>query len=239
MDLLNQANVKNITQYNNMLTEDNSKIPDVLIVIDDLTNLNGLEEINNEIEDISLNGWNVNVYMIVSANHPSARVISTISKSNFPSRLSFKVTNAQASQIIINDSGAEKLTGLGNALYVSRMIGKPIKVVVPFITDDDIKNIVNKWIEQGKTYYSSDYTEEISSKKMDNEDSYEDPLYDEIVEFVVSTGKASASLLQRRFKLGYNRAARCIDLLEERGIVGPSKGDKPRDVLVKFESDGE
>ena len=101
------------------------------------------------------------------------------------------------------------------------------------------KNIVNKWIEQGKTYYPSDYTEEISSKKMDNEDSYEDPLYDEIVEFVVSTGKASASLLQRRFKLGYNRAARCIDLLEERGIVGPSKGDKPRDVLVKFESDGE
>lgn len=239
MDLLNQANVKNITQYNNMLTEDNSKIPDVLIVIDDLTNLNGLEEINNEIEDISLNGWNVNVYMIVSANHPSARVISTISKSNFPSRLSFKVTNAQASKIIINDSGAEKLTGLGNALYVSRMIGKPIKVVVPFITDDDIKNIVNKWIEQGKTYYPSDYTEEISSKKMDNEDSYEEPLYDEIVEFVVSTGKASASLLQRRFKLGYNRAARCIDLLEERGIVGPSKGDKPRDVLVKFESDGE
>lgn len=239
MDLLNQANVKNITQYNNMLTEDNSKIPDVLIVIDDLTNLNGLEEINNEIEDISLNGWNVNVYMIVSANHPSARVISTISKSNFPSRLSFKVTNAQASQIIINDSGAEKLTGLGNALYVSRMIGKPIKVVVPFITDDDIKNIVNKWIEQEKTYYLSDYTEEISSKKMDNEDSYEEPLYDEIVEFVVSTGKASASLLQRRFRLGYNRAARCIDLLEERGIVGPSKGDKPRDVLVKFESDGE
>lgn len=120
-----------------------------------------------------------------------------------------------------------------------RMIGKPIKVVVPFITDEDIKNIVNKWIEQGKTYYSSEYTEEVSSKKTDNDDSYDDPLYNEIVEFVVSTGKASASLLQRRFKLGYNRAARCIDLLEERGIVGPSKGDKPRDVLVKFESGGE
>lgn len=239
MDLLNQVNVKNITQYNNILTDQENKIPDILIVIDDLTNLNGLEEINNEIEDISLNGWSVNVYMIVSANHPSARVISTISKSNFPSRLSFKVTNAQASKIIINDAGAEKLSGLGNALYVSRMIGKPVKVIVPFITDDDIKNIVNKWVEQGNTNYNNDYTEEIANEKTNNEDTYEEPLYNEIVEFVVSTGKASASLLQRRFKFGYNRATRCIDLLKERGIIGPSKGSKPRDVLVKFESDGE
>lgn len=239
MELLNNANVKNITKYNNMVTEDGNKIPDILIIIDDLTNLNGLEELNKKIEDISLNGWNVNVYMIISANHPSAKVMTTLSKTNFPSRLSFKVTNAQASQNIINDIGAEKLTGVGNALYVSRMIGKPIKITVPFITDEDIKNIVNKWCEQGIVNYSNNFIIKTNNIKDDNIETYEEPLYDEIVEFVVTTGKASASLLQRKFKLGYNRAARCIDLLEEHGIVGPSNGEKPRDVLVNFESDGE
>ena len=235
IDLLKQANVKNINQYNDMVTDEEKRVPDILIIIDDLTNLNGIEEINNGIEYISSNGWNANVYMIISSNHPSAKVLPSISKSNFPSRLCFKVTTAQVSQNIISDSGAERLSGLGNALYVSRMIEKNIKVMVPFITDNDIKSIVYNWIEQGKVNYSKDYLKEENDDFIGNIVE-EEPLYNEIVEFVVTQGKASVSLLQRRFRLGYNRAARCIDFLEQNGIIGPCNCSSSREVLIKNDS---
>jgi hypothetical protein len=235
---LRQENIKNVDLLNKNLDE-NSKIPDILIIIDDFSTLNFSEEISNSIEFITSNGWNVNVYVIVSANHPSAKVISSVSKSNFPSRLSFKVVSSQASQIIIDDVGAEKLNGFGMALYTSRLNDSIIKIKVPYITDDDVSKIAKYCIEEQNEEYSLNFMENKNDMELkNNTGEYDDPMYNEVVEFVISVGKASASLLQRRFKFGYNRAARLIDLLEERGIVGPQIGSKPRDVLVKFE-DGE
>lgn len=250
-ELLSDSNTKNVTGYNsyiNKLNETRSKsdqlkyLPSIVIILDDYSNLNKTDIINENIEYISKNGWNANVYLIVVANHPSNEIISTISKSNFPARISFRVTSKRDSMIILDQEGAEKLTKIGNALYKSRFSIKPINVIIPFISDNDISNVVDFCIQQQKAYYDSTLTmndEEMKSTSMidipSNSDSDEEPLYNEIVEFVVTQGKASASLLQRRFRLGYNRAARCIDLLEERGIIGPQIGSKPREILIKLE----
>lgn len=237
-DVLRSENVKNIDTFNNK-NDDNKKYPDIVVIIDDFSTLNVTDEINDSIEYITTNGWNVNVYVIVSANHPSARVISTVSKSNFPSRMSFKVASSQASQIIIDDTGAEKLKGLGEALYSSRLGGSIVKIKVPYVTDDDISRIVEFCKNEETVNYSNDLLKEKDISSDSSTNNYEDPIYNEAAEFAVSAGKISASLLQRRFRIGYNRAVALMDLFEKNGIVGPANGSKPREVLVRFAEDGE
>ena len=140
-------------------------------------------------------------------------------------------------------TGAEKLLGKGDMLFLPQGENTPVRVQGTFISDEEIKAIVDYTISQQKARYDEtlamDEEEAHATTMTESKDDYEEPLYNEIVEFVVTQGKASASLLQRRFRLGYNRAARCIDLLEERGIVGPSNGSKPREVLVKLENKDE
>ena len=236
---LRTENLKNIDLLNNKLSDD-KRIPDIVIIIDDFSTLNVTDEINDSIEYITSNGWNVNVYVIVSANHPSARVIPTVSKSNFPARLSFKVASSQASQIILDQNGAEKLSGFGNALYSSRMNSKILKLKVPYIPDEDITKVVNYCINEQQTEYLSDIIRSHHDVELENKTKgYEDPMYNEVVEFAVTTGKISASLLQRRFRFGYNRACMLIDQLEANGIIGPANGSKPREVLVRIDEDGE
>lgn len=229
MDLLRETNSKNIDSYNKNAE---CKYHDIVVILDDYSGLNNMEEINESIEYITANGWNVNVYMIVSSNHPSAKVIPTVSKANFPARLSFKVVSSQASQIILDEVGAEKLSGQGSALYTSRLNESLLKIKVPYITDDDINRIANYCKEQLPLQYMK-----IENNTNNKTEKYDDPMYNEVVEFAIQTGKISASLIQRRFRFGYNRAERMIDLLEARGIVGPSNGSKPREVLVKMEED--
>ena len=132
-------------------------------------------------------------------------------------------------------TGAEKLLGKGDMLFLPQGENQPMRVQGTFISDDEIKAVVDYTISQQKAMYDDSLTiseEDRGAVSSVEKEEYEEPLYDEIVEFVITQGKASASLLQRRFRLGYNRAARCIDLLEERGIVGPPNGSKPREVLV-------
>ena len=144
-------------------------------------------------------------------------------------------------------TGAEKLLGKGDMLFLPMGESSPQRVQGAFISDDDIKKLIDYTIEQQKAEYDQSFmnlqntTDKSESQKEDmmQEEDYDDPLYNEIVEFVITSQKASASLLQRRFKLGYNRAARIIDLLEERGIIGPSRGSKPREVLVSLDQDEE
>ena len=137
-------------------------------------------------------------------------------------------------------TGAEKLLGKGDMLFLPQGENTPLRVQGTFISDDEIKSVVDYTISQQKARYDEtllmDEEESHATTMADAKDDYDEPLYNDIVEFVVTQGKASASLLQRRFRLGYNRAARCIDLLEERGIIGPNNGSKPREVLVKLES---
>ena len=183
-------------------------------------------------------GWSVGIYLIVVANHPSSDILNTISKGNFPSRMSFKVTSSRDSIVIIDEPGADKLTGLGSALYTSRMTERPVKVKTMPVSEDEIERVINAC----KGQQTAVYDEIFQNMPSDGEGSNgigsgpggtdDDPLYNEIVEFAMETGKVSASLLQRRFRLRYNRAARIVDQLEKRGIIGPANGSKPREVLI-------
>ena len=237
-DMLVELDCKNIDIYNKKL-EDGNQIPTIVVIIDDFTIFNNDKIVNDSIKNITTNGWKVNVYVVMACNHPSAAVIPTVSKANFPARLSFKVASSQASQNIINEPGAEKLSGYGNALYISRMNDKTLKIKVPFITDNDISSIVEYCFNQCNTIYSADFIKNEAKTRKEDIGWYDDQMYIEVVKFAVQTGKISASLIQRKFRFGYNRAARMMDLLESRGVVGPQNGSNPRKVLIKHESDGE
>ena len=228
-NLLKEFNKRNLRQYN--IEQNYKKIPYILLIIDELTSFNiESENINLYLEQISQLGWNVGVISIVVVNHPSTRVISSIAKGNFSSRMAFKTTSMKDSKLIIDNIGAEKLCGIGNALY-STINDVKIKNIKTFLIDDnDIKNIVDYVILQNSNI--SEYS--MINDRLHNY--HDDPLYNEIVDYVIQEGKISASLIQRKYKLGYNRAARIIDLLEERGIVGSQNGSKPREVLVKLEN---
>lgn len=254
-DVIGGRHAKNIDVYNEIANKENVgkkeeertvTFPYIIVIIDDYNSLNSIDEINDTIESITGKGWNVGIYMILASNHPSARVIPTVSKSNFPARLSFRVASIQSSQAILGDSGAEKLSGYGVALYTSRLTEKITRINVPNISELSMQKIIEHCIKEQPAQYSDLYlnlSNNLSEINHDSDDDifddYDEPLYDDIVEFVVSTGKASASLLQRRFKLGYSRAAKAIDLLEERGIIGPMNGSKPREVLIKLNNDDE
>lgn len=224
--ILLESGVKNIDVYNKKADQ---TIPNIVIVIDELTNILNDELILN-IEKIAQNGWNVGVHLIVVVNHPSSKIISTIAKTNFPTRIAFRTTSMSDSRMIIDSNGAEKLSGVGNVLYSSIQNSEIINLETILIDDNDILSIVNYVCEQQSVNYETSFKskDEIVSE-------YDDPMYNEVVEFAIHSGKISASLIQRRFRIGYNRATRLIDLLEERGIISPANGSKPREVLVKLE----
>ena len=239
-EMLKKENVKNIDSLNKKLNGD-LKIPDIIVIIDDFSTPNISYEANNSIEYITSFGWNVNVYLIVSTNYPSQRVMPIVSKSNFPARICFRVASQQASRVIIDDVGAEKLNEIGMALYTSRLHDSTIKIKVPYVTDEDISKIVYHCIIEQESTYEDSFMNNLENTKENGmvdeelvEVDREEPLYNEIVNFVIKNQKVSASLLQRKFKIGYNKAAIMMDELEKDGIIGPPKGDSnPRDILVK------
>ena len=202
------------------------------------------KEVEDSIMRITQMARAAGIHLIVATQRPSTDVITGVVKANIPSRISFAVSSSIDSRTILDMTGAEKLLGKGDMLFLPQGENTPIRVQGTFISDEEIKAVVDHTIKQQIAHYDQTLlmdTEEMNATSMvdsksKGEDDYEDPLYNEIVDFVVSQGKASASLLQRRFRLGYNRAARCIDLLEDRGIVGPNNGSKPREVLVKLEN---
>ena len=203
------------------------------------------KEVEDSIMRITQMARAAGIHLIVATQRPSTDVITGVVKANIPSRISFAVSSGIDSRTILDRVGAEKLLGTGEMLFLPQGENTPIRVQGTFISDEEIKNVVDFVISQQKARYDETLTmdeEEMHATTMVDDvqghgrDAEEEPLYNEIVEFVVTQGKASASLLQRRFRLGYNRAARCIDLLEERGIIGPNNGSKPREVLVKLES---
>ena len=187
------------------------------------------------------------IHLIVATQRPSTDVITGVVKANIPSRISFAVSSGIDSRTILDTIGAEKLLGKGDMLFLPMGESSPERIQGAFVSDEELEALVNYAVEQQKVEFDERFTNLEAAKEHGNagglvqtkEEEYEDPLYDEIVEYVITSGKASASLLQRKFKLGYNRAARIIDLLEERGIIGPQNGSKPREVLVKMESPNE
>lgn len=250
-DLFEASGTKNIAGYNLYLEKENENLPDsekikklpyIVVIIDELADLMlvAAKEVEDSIMRITQMARAAGIHLIVATQRPSTDVITGVVKANIPSRISFAVSSSIDSRTILDMTGAEKLLGKGDMLFLPQGENTPIRVQGTFISDEDIKKVVDYTISQQKARYDETLLmdeEEMKATSMvdDSKEDYDDPLYNEIVEFVVTQGKASASLLQRRFRLGYNRAARCIDLLEERGIIGPNNGSKPREVLVKLE----
>lgn len=245
-----EAAAKNITAYNESIMKDNKKHPDnpkpimpyIVVIIDELADLMlvASKEVEDSIMRITQMARAAGIHLIVATQRPSTDVITGVVKSNIPSRISFAVSSNVDSRTILDMGGAEKLLGKGDMLYLPMGENIPIRIQGCYISDDEIRRIIEYCVNAQKAKYDDTlFNAETPTSSNNNErEEYDDPMYNEVVEFAVQTGKISASLLQRRFRFGYNRAARIVDLLEERGIVGPSTGtSKPREVLVKLKDE--
>ena len=251
-DLFSESGTKNITSYNNYLEKKNKNmdeagqvklLPYIVVIIDELADLMlvAAKEVEDSIMRITQMARAAGIHLIVATQRPSTDVITGVVKANIPSRIAFAVSSSIDSRTILDLSGAEKLLGKGDMLFKPQDENTPIRIQGTFISEEEIKAVADHTINQQKAQYDNsilmDEEESHATTMVEDHDAKEEPLYNEIVEFVVKEGKASTSLIQRRFRLGYNRAARVMDLLEERGIVGAPNGSKPREVLVKLEGD--
>ena len=253
------SKTKNIEGYNDYVEKYNKehkdeeyqkrKMPYIVIIIDELADLMmvAAKEVEDSILRITQKARDAGIHLIVATQRPSTEVITGLIKANIPSRISFAVGSGIDSRTILDQTGAEKLLGKGDMLFLPIGVNSPTRIQGSFITDDEIKKIIDFTVEQQKAQYDDslmnlDAVDTSSSSSgladMSGTTDEDDPLYNDIVQFVIETQKASASLIQRKFKLGYNRAARIVDLLEERGIIGPQNGSKPREVLVQLDSVG-
>lgn len=248
-DMFSEKNVKNIAGYNEWVDKQNAlanaviekKLPFIVVIIDELADLMlvAAKEVEDSIMRITQMARAAGIHLIVATQRPSTDVITGVVKANIPSRISFAVASQIDSRTILDMAGAEKLLGKGDMLYLPMGENSPIRIQGNFISDDETQRLIDYVSKEQVAQYDNSLTEDAPNHMAAGDgfekEEYDDPLYNEIVDFAIETGKISASLVQRRFRLGYNRAARIIDLLEERGIVGPANGSKPREVLVKMD----
>ena len=248
------SGTKQIEGYNEYVRRHNKahpdeqldKMPYIVVIIDELSDLMmvAAKEVEDSILRITQKARAAGIHLIVATQRPSTEVITGLIKANIPSRISFAVGSGIDSRTILDQTGAEKLLGKGDMLYLPIGMNSPIRIQGSFIHDNEIEKIINFVKSQQEATYDSTFTNLEEEKKEEVPEKSEaaiareasdDALYNEIVDFVVQKGQASASLLQRRFKIGYNKAATMIDELEEKGIIGPATGNsKPREVLVKY-----
>lgn len=249
-ELLSDSGTKNIEGYNRLMDKKNEtgegtfkRLPYIVVLIDELADLMlvAAKEVEDSIMRITQMARAAGIHLIVATQRPSTDVITGVVKANIPSRIAFTVSSSIDSRTILDMTGAEKLIGKGDMLFLPMGEGTPTRIQGSFISEEEVQRVVDYTVKQQKAQYDEKFTNLTdkpagASSYDEKDDSYDDPLYNEIVDFVIKSGKTSASLLQRKYRLGYNRAARMIDLLEERGIVGPPNGSKPREVLVKYEN---
>ena len=241
--------VKNITGYNDMIEKYNkkhpespqSKMPYIVVIIDELADLMlvASKEVEDSITRITQLARAAGIHLIVATQRPSTDVITGLIKNNIPSRIAFAVASQIDSRTILDQRGAERLLGKGDMLYFPMGESSPTRVQGCFVNDNEIKRLIDYCKNQATAKYDSTFESVSQNTSSGSGNSAvggdDDDAYNDVVEFAIQTGKISASLIQRRFRFGYNRAARMMDLLEARGIVGPQNGSKPREVLVKLE----
>ncbi|MCC8122623.1 MAG: DNA translocase FtsK [Oscillospiraceae bacterium] len=248
-----EVGVRDLTSYNDLAarSDEMEKMPQIVIVIDELADLmlGAAKEVEESICRVAQMGRASGMHLIIATQRPSADVITGLMKANIPSRIAFAVASALESRIILDTTGAEKLVGRGDMLYFPLGSGKPQRVQGCLISDQEVADVVACVKQSGAAEYSDEIIREIEQNAAEKEkggkgvggsaptdvDNSFDELFPSAVEVVVETGMASVSMLQRRLKLGYSRAARLVDQLEEKGIVGPFEGSKPRQVLISKE----
>ncbi|MBC7217284.1 MAG: DNA translocase FtsK 4TM domain-containing protein [Candidatus Caldatribacterium sp.] len=234
-EFLSELSCRNIEEYNRIARSE-EKLPYIVVVIDELADLmmTAPGDVETYICRLAQMARAVGIHLIVATQRPSVDVITGLIKANFPSRLAFAVSSQVDSRTILDGPGAEKLLGNGDMLFAPLGVSKPIRGQGAFIRTEETKRIVEHWMGQkGPIPYPLEFTPQEETSALQEEDSEEDELYEEAVRIVVETGKASTSLLQRRLRIGFNRAARLIERMEREGIVGPYEGSKPRKVIAK------
>ena len=243
--LFAEKNVRDIAGYNEALEKEGAegKLPQIVIIIDELADL--MMVAKNDVEDaicrLAQMARAAGMHLVIATQRPSVDVITGIIKANIASRISFAVTSQVDSRTILDSAGAEKLLGKGDMLFFPTGVLKPIRIQGAFVSDSEVEKIVSFLKENGGPTYSEDVLEKIeransTDKELDEQDEDEtDPFLMEAIDTVVDLGQASASFIQRRFKVGYARAGRIIDQMEARGIISGYEGSKPRQVLVSKE----
>ena len=251
--MMSDMGVRDLESYNSIVTseEDGQKLPQVVIIIDELADLMmvAAKEVEDSICRIAQMGRAAGMHLIIATQRPSANVITGLMKANIPSRIAFSVASAMESRIILDTMGAEKLVGKGDMLYAPVGCGKPLRVQGCFVTDTEVEAVAGYVKDNYTAEYSQQVLDEIEKKaqqtgKKPASVSDPDPTDEELegdemlpaaVDVILETGQASVSMLQRRLKLGYASAARIVDEMEEKGIVGPFQGTKPRAILITKE----
>ena len=242
-----EKGVRDIKGYNELMKEDGEegKLPQIVIIIDELADL--MMVAPNDVEDaicrLAQMARAAGMHLVIATQRPSVDVITGIIKANVPSRIAFAVSSQIDSRTILDMAGAEKLLGKGDMLFYPVGVSKPVRIQGAFVSDKEVEKIVDflKASTDGKTIYNEDILEKIekantSDRELENsEDDEADPFLEEAIETVIDIGQASTSFIQRRFKVGYARAGRIIDQMEERGIISGYEGSKPRQVLMSKE----
>ncbi|PBB05914.1 DNA translocase FtsK [Salimicrobium humidisoli] len=237
-DLFSESGTRNIEGYNEYIKKHNEQeeddqptLPYIVVLVDELADL--MMVASNEVEDsitrLAQMARAAGIHLIIATQRPSVDVITGVIKANIPSRIAFSVSSQTDSRTILDSGGAEKLLGRGDMLFTPVGANKPTRVQGAFLSDEEVENIVDFCVEQQKAQYQE---EMIPEEETEVQQEVDDELYPEAVQMVVEMQSASASMIQRRFRVGYTRAARLVDSMEENGIVGPSEGSKPRTVLV-------
>ncbi|HCR05565.1 MAG TPA: DNA translocase FtsK, partial [Oscillibacter sp.] len=252
--LFSENGVKDLAGFNALAgrSQELKKMPTVVVVIDELADLMlvAAKEVEESICRVAQMGRAAGMHLVIATQRPSSDVITGLMKANIPSRIAFAVASSLESRIILDTTGAEKLVGKGDMLYAPLGAGKPTRVQGCFITPEEIERVVDYVKQSGEAEYSQDVMDKIEQAVKEKEkgggksaggsapadgDEGCDELLGAAVEVILETGQASVSMLQRRLKLGYSRAARLVDQMEERGIVGPFEGSKPRQLLITKE----
>ncbi len=246
-DIFATKGVRNLEGYN-MADGIEEKIPQIVVIIDELADLMMVakKDVEASIQRLTQLARAAGIHLVIATQRPSVNVITGVIKANVPSRIAFKVASSTDSRTILDAAGAEKLLGKGDMLFQAGDMDKPLRIQGAFVTDQEIEQIVSYIKVDDDSYYDQDVIKEMSSSNSGSDNDGGsigggsddgDELINDVISFVVNSGKASTSLIQRKFRIGFNRAARIVDELEDRGIIGPDKGGtKGRDVLMdKYE----
>jgi DNA segregation ATPase FtsK/SpoIIIE, S-DNA-T family len=238
-DLFSMTGTRNIEGYNEHILKNNEqseeqqpKLPYIVVIVDELADLMMVasHEVEDAITRLAQMARAAGIHLIIATQRPSVDVITGIIKANIPSRIAFAVSSAVDSRTILDMGGAERLLGRGDMLYLPAGASKPVRVQGAFVSDSEVEKVIDSVIQQQKAQYEEEMipTDEVAVNPLEETDE----LYDDAVQLVLEMQTASVSLLQRRFRIGYSRAARIVDQMEQRGIVGPPEGSKPRQVLI-------
>jgi S-DNA-T family DNA segregation ATPase FtsK/SpoIIIE len=257
LKLLASRGVRNIEQYNKLFESEgslslfegdgdpeNRPIPYIVIIIDELADLMMLDQSNVEesVTRLAQMARAVGIHLVLATQRPSVDVITGLIKANFPARISFRVATKVDSRTILDANGAESLLGRGDMLYLPAGSARVHRLHAPFVTEKEIAAVVEFWKRQGSAQYEQKFLEapkeerergDLAGDSEGGDAGEHDELYEDAVRLVLEFGKASTSLLQRRLRVGYGRAAHLIDLMEQDGIVGAADGPKPREVLKR------